>query len=557
MAMQIKKKFLKDDSVDGSKIKLLKDQALRGQKQDGSEVNLLELGANDELLSDGQEVAFVSQVEAEASNRVAGDASLQNSVEAEASSRVAGDASLQNSVEAEASSRIAGDQAEASLRTVAVDSEASSRVAGDASLQSNIDAEASSRIAGDASLQDYAEEIDGYAQDVADDLQAETSNRIIAIDSEASSRVAGDESLQSQIDFIVENTDPAALDSLTEIVSAFQAMDGELSGAIAALGSGSSSAIGAEASTRAFADASLQSNIDAEASSRIASDESLQTAIDSEASSRIVAETSLQDSIDAEVSTLTLNKVDKAGDEMSGNLTMTGTDGVVLGSQGLEIYGNGLESPVTVTFNKDMLFMEQYGQSAELRRTGLYFDSGLYNISLDQSGLSWNFYEGNSTSIGRGEFNFTSSFETETGISHYTMSLYNGGMPSIVQDLTDGVQNPIPFVPTEDQHIVVKKYVDDQDTALSDRLDVLEAQAFNKEKFIIDQTSELTSVELAHEVVENSLVVCVGRLMVQKDEDYTVSVVGGVTVLTWIGDFATDGVEAIENGDVIFVTYAY
>jgi hypothetical protein len=75
-------------------------------------------------------------------------------------------------------------------------------------------------------------------------------------------------------------------------------------------------------------------------------------------------------------------------------------------------------------------------------------------------------------------------------------------------------------------------------------------------KFVIDESSELSSIELSHECMENSLVVCVGRLMVHKDEDFSVSVVDGKSVLTWMGDFATGGSEAIEEGDVIFVTYA-
>jgi hypothetical protein len=95
---------------------------------------------------------------------------------------------------------------------------------------------------------------------------------------------------------------------------------------------------------------------------------------------------------------------------------------------------------------------------------------------------------------------------------------------------------------------------------LSSRIDALEAQTdgpyFNKMKFVIDESSELSSIELSHECMENSLVVCVGRLMVHKDEDFSVSVVDGKSVLTWMGDFATGGSEAIEEGDVIFVTYA-
>jgi hypothetical protein len=44
--------------------------------------------------------------------------------------------------------------------------------------------------------------------------------------------------------------------------------------------------------------------------------------------------------------------------------------------------------------------------------------------------------------------------------------------------------------------------------------------------------------------------------MVHKDEDYSVSVVGGKSVLTWMGDFAQGESEGIEEGDVIFVTFA-
>jgi hypothetical protein len=115
-------------------------------------------------------------------------------------------------------------------------------------------------------------------------------------------------------------------------------------------------------------------------------------------------------------------------------------------------------------------------------------------------------------------------------------------------------------MPTAPDHIVVKKYVDDADSALDARVTALEVQTdgpyFEKQKFVIDESSELSSIELAHECMENSLVVCVKRLMVHKDEDYSVSVVNGKTVLTWMGDFAAGGVEAIEEGDVIFVTYA-
>jgi hypothetical protein len=45
--------------------------------------------------------------------------------------------------------------------------------------------------------------------------------------------------------------------------------------------------------------------------------------------------------------------------------------------------------------------------------------------------------------------------------------------------------------------------------------------------------------------------------MIHKDEDFTVSIVGGVSRLTFINSLANPGGdEKIETGDVIFVTYA-
>lgn len=98
------------------------------------------------------------------------------------------------------------------------------------------------------------------------------------------------------------------------------------------------------------------------------------------------------------------------------------------------------------------------------------------------------------------------------------------------------------------------------DSALDVRITALEGQTdgpiFHKMKIVIDESSELSYVDLNHEVIANSLVVAVGRLMAHLDEDFTVSVVGGKTRLTWVGAFAAGGEEAIDLSDVIFVTYA-
>jgi len=50
----------------------------------------------------------------------------------------------------------------------------------------------------------------------------------------------------------------------------------------------------------------------------------------------------------------------------------------------------------------------------------------------------------------------------------------------------------------------------------------------------------------------------VGRMAVHEGEDFTVSVVGGKTRLTWIGSLVSpEGAEAIETGDKVFFVGAY
>lgn len=96
MAHQLDKKFLKDNSVDGTKIKLLKDQALRGQKQNGDEVELLKLNLADKILLDGKEVSYKSELDAEIAARISADS-------IETAARIAGDEAVDLKIEQEKS----------------------------------------------------------------------------------------------------------------------------------------------------------------------------------------------------------------------------------------------------------------------------------------------------------------------------------------------------------------------------------------------------------------------------------------------------------------------
>jgi len=186
--------------------------------------------------------------------------------------------------------------AEATLQTN-IDSEASSRASADSTLQSNIDSEASSRASADSTLQGN-------------------------IDSEASSRASADSALQSELDATQSgaglgaggsysaNSSTNYITSVSTLVGADEALDAQIktnADAIASEASTRASAdstlqsnIDSEASSRASADSTLQSNIDAEETARQAADSTLQTNINDEASSRASADTTLQSNIDAE-----------------------------------------------------------------------------------------------------------------------------------------------------------------------------------------------------------------------------------------------------------------
>ena len=60
-------------------------------------------------------------------------------------------------------------------------------------------------------------------------------------------------------------------------------------------------------------------------------------------------------------------------------------------------------------------------------------------------------------------------------------------------------------------------------------------------------------VELSFQAVEHSIMASVDRLMIHHTDDYTVSVVGGKTRLTFVGSLVTPGQEKLSAGDVIRV----
>lgn len=93
------------------------------------------------------------------------------------------------------------------------------------------------------------------------------------------------------------------------------------------------------------------------------------------------------------------------------------------------------------------------------------------------------------------------------------------------------------------------------DSALDSRVTALEAKGYSKGVVVVG--AELSHIDLDRQY-GLLLSVAVGRLMVHEGEDFTVSVVGGKTRLTWIGSLVNPGGdEAIETGDKVFYSGAF
>lgn len=96
------------------------------------------------------------------------------------------------------------------------------------------------------------------------------------------------------------------------------------------------------------------------------------------------------------------------------------------------------------------------------------------------------------------------------------------------------------------------------DTALDGRLDVLEAIGHYKHKHTMI-AADVTNgyVDLPHSAKANSLVAHVDRLGIHEGaaEDYTISVVGGVTRVTFVNSLVSPGAEALAAGDNLYFKY--
>jgi hypothetical protein len=599
MAQQIQKKFIEDGAVDGDKLRLLIGQALVQETADGVVELIKQQSSDGAILINGKEAGYKEDLDQEIADRTAADSTLQANIDAEAETRNLVDQQLADDIVAEASARSSADttlqsniDAEASTRAAAdttlqgnIDTEVADRTAADSTLQSNIDAEASARAAADVVLQ-------GNIDTEAADRAAADTTLQSNIDAEASARSSADTALQNQINDILSNTDPAALDSLSEIVSAFQAADGNLQDAITAALGTHTSELAVEVAAREAADTVLQGNIDAEESARISdvsslqsqintlgsgsgdiqgelddtqagaglasdgsysapgvsnylsgatslysADEELDTALKAEEDARSAADVTLQSNIDSEASTRDAADVVLQANIDSEASTRSAADTTLQ---------SNIDAEASARDAADVVLQGNIDAEESAR---IAADSVLQsNIDAEESARIA------ADSNLQSQINDILSNTDPAALD--SLSEIVAAFQSADSDLTASITS---VLGTHTSELAAETSArQSADSALSGRVDILEARAFKKEVFTLDATDISNGyVDLGFEARPNSIVAFVGRLAMHEgaSADYSVSVVGGVSRVTFLNDMVSPSEEALEAGDVLNFTY--
>lgn len=97
-----------------------------------------------------------------------------------------------------------------------------------------------------------------------------------------------------------------------------------------------------------------------------------------------------------------------------------------------------------------------------------------------------------------------------------------------------------------------------EDSALDARLSSIESITWASYKVTVDSVIVTSKfIDLPNSIVNGSLIACIDRLSIHENEDYVISSAGGITRITFIGDFVNGGEQNISVGDNLYFKYQY
>ena len=494
--LRIKKKHIDAKAIDGSKIELLANEALKAVSN-GVAVDLIKIDADGKVYAKSLEIAYSSDVSTEASARASADASLETRLSTEEADRADADDSLEARLSAEEVARASVDAVLSGALSLEIEDRASGDALISSQIQTLVGAEASARASAGASLETRlsTEEVD--RADADDSLETRLST-------EEADRADADDSLETRLSTEEANRDAADISVLAAAKSYVDDVIGVDSASVANFlnlaaamedddsATGLINALASEASARASADASLETRLSTEEVDRADADDSLEAKLSgdmsSEASTRLSADNSLSSRIDA----------------------LTGG-----GSGSLGQVSNDISTEASVRASADAVLSTDIASEISARSSAITAEVSA-RVSGDASVLAA----------------AKAYVDDIVGVDSNSVANFLN-LANVMADNNDA-------------------------TGLVDAMADI-ANGHRKESItLVDATHKVGGVwkiTLQEKVKANSLMLSVGRLMVHQGIDYTLSDTTSVTVITFIGELAVGGSEELAAGDVIHAKY--
>lgn len=478
-----------------------------------------------------------------------------------------------------------------------------------ADLEAAIEAEETARIAGDDALDARLDVIEGAdtvvgsvakalkdAKDYTDaEVAQEVSDRQAAVSAEQSARETADNDLDARLDIIegadsvegsVAKAEKDAKDYADGIVateqSAREFADSALDGRLDIL-EGSSSTVGSVAKAEADAKAYADGIVATEQTARESADDALDARLDilegadNVEGSVAKAEKDAKDYADAQITALingapgVLDTLKELADALGGDENFATTISTQLSS--LDGRLDTLEGGELVS-GSILNILKQAKDYTDTRETAITTAYQSADSALDGR---LDVLEGADTvegSVAKAEKDAKDYTDSEIAalttddIEEGSTNLYfeegRAQTAAVVNVMTGGETVKAPSVSSVKTYIDgevsdLQDQIDDSNAAITDlQSDVsdLQAKVFNKEvKTLSAQNITDGYVDLAFTVESNSLFVFTNSLFLGESEDYSLSVVGGVTRVTWLNGFSSGGATEFEAGEKVFFQY--
>lgn len=542
MALQIQGKFIASEAIDGEKLLLSSGQAIRLVTASG-EVRLIELDeSTGKVKVNGVEVALQPDLAAEIARALAAEGVLAADLAAEVAARAAADSALATAVQS------------------VIEAETAARVAADSALSSSLSTEVTNRIAGDAATLSSAQ---AYADQKVADLVASA---------------------------------PAVLDTLKELSDALGG-DANFASTISAQIGAANAAVEAEELRAMTAESLLQGEVDAVESALAQEVLDRASAVAAEQSRAEGIEASLQSQINALTgggsggSGLSLSSLDERLEVLEGGATVEGsvakaeadakayTDAEVLDEK---TRAEGVEASLSSAISAEQSARQTADSALSARLDTVegvgegsvakaeadakaYADLKIAEL-VNSAPAVLDTLKELSDAIA-GDANFAATVAAQIGSVSGDVEAEEARALAAEAELAGDIAQEIldraaaiTATATSSQ-AMIQLEADARvaaDNALDGRLDVIEARAFYKMKFVLTAQDLANGyIELGHEAMPSSIVASVGRLMIHEGsaEDYTVSVVAGKTQMAFVGNLVHPSEEELAVGDVIFVRY--